>query len=90
MVYGDVYPLLDMRLLKKKTLGVKNIVKQYVEQAVLVNKNIKVMEDKELVSAKELSCELLISYDLPIKAIVYMARVAKATQKALGQLWYSP
>ncbi len=48
----------------------------------LANKNIRVLEDKELVLDKELTYEILISYDLPIKAIVYMARVTKATQQA--------
>ncbi|QSZ41989.1 hypothetical protein GJV85_07660 [Sulfurimonas aquatica] len=48
----------------------------------LDNKEIKVMEDKDLVKDKELSCQYLISYDLPIKAIVYMARISKATQQA--------
>jgi len=52
-------------------------------QDALENKTIKVIEDKELVSSSELSYEMLISYDLPIKAIVYMARVAKATNKAI-------
>lgn len=46
------------------------------------NKNVKIMEDRDLVKDKELRYELLISYDMPIKAIVYMARVSKATDKA--------
>ena len=45
--------------------------------------DVKVIEDKELVKAKDLSCEFLISYDMPIKAIVYMARLAHATKKAV-------
>jgi len=49
----------------------------------LENKDIVVMEDRDLVADKELQCEVLISYDIPIKAIVYMARVSKASQKAL-------
>mgnify|MGYP006863445437 CR=1 FL=1 len=49
----------------------------------LENKAIKVIEDKDLIKDKELSCEFLISFDLPIKNIVYMARVVKATQKAV-------
>jgi len=49
----------------------------------LANENIRVMEDRELVKEKLLSCEFLISYDMPIKAIVYIARVAKATKKAV-------
>ncbi len=47
------------------------------------NKNIKIIEDKELVKLKDISCEMLISYDIPIKSIVYMARVSKATQSAV-------
>ncbi len=49
----------------------------------LKNKAVQVIEDRELIKQKELTCELLISFDLPIKNIVYMARVAKAKQKAL-------
>jgi len=49
----------------------------------LENKDIKVVQDRELVKDKELKCEFLISYDMPIKAIVYMARVARASQKAV-------
>ena len=49
----------------------------------VTDKRVTIMEDKELVSARDLSCDLIISYDLPIKAIVYMARVAKATEKAI-------
>jgi len=48
----------------------------------LEDATIKVIEDRELVQDKELRYEVLISYDMPIKAIVYMARAAKATQKA--------
>ena len=48
----------------------------------ITNKKVKVVEDKELVKNKELACKLLISYDLPIKAIVYMARVSRATESA--------
>jgi len=46
------------------------------------NKDVKILEDRDLVKDKELKCELIISYDIPIKAIVYMARISKATQKA--------
>ena len=52
----------------------------------LDNKDIKVIEDRELIKQPELSCEMLISYDLPIKAIVYMARVVKATANAILML----
>ena len=49
----------------------------------LEDKKIKVIEDKVLIKEKELSCEFLISFDLPIKNIVYMARAVKATNKAV-------
>jgi len=48
----------------------------------LDNKDIKVMGDKEFVTSKDLTCETLISFDAPQKAIIYSARVIKATQKA--------
>jgi hypothetical protein len=45
--------------------------------------NVKVLNDKELLKLPELRCELLISYDLPSTAILYMARLAKATEGAI-------
>jgi len=42
-----------------------------------------VMSDKEFITSKELTCELVISFDVPDKAIIYSARVAKATDRAL-------
>jgi len=49
----------------------------------LDSKDVRVVEDRELVKDKELKCEFLIGYDMPIKAIVYMARVSRASQKAV-------
>ncbi len=49
----------------------------------LQNKDVKVIQDRELVKNKDITCKFLISYDMPIKAIVYMARVARATDKAV-------
>jgi len=51
-------------------------------QEALENSDIKVMGDKEFITSKDLSCEMIISFDLPQKAIIYSARIAKATQKA--------
>ncbi|QOY52144.1 hypothetical protein [Candidatus Sulfurimonas baltica] len=45
--------------------------------------NVTIMDDKELLGSKDVTCELLISYDLPIAAIVYMSRLARATDAAL-------
>jgi hypothetical protein len=49
----------------------------------LQNKAISVIEDKELIKNKDVACEMLISYDLPIKNIVYMARLGRASNKAI-------
>jgi hypothetical protein len=49
----------------------------------LNNQDIKIIEDKDLVKNEDIKCEMLISYDMPIKAIVYMARISKATQSAV-------
>lgn len=49
----------------------------------LVSDNVVVMSDKELYNSKESTCELLISYNLPTTAIVYMSRLARATDSAL-------
>ena len=40
--------------------------------------NVSIVSDKELYQNPELRCELLISYDLPEKAIVYMSRITKS------------
>lgn len=53
-----------------------------VKEAITAS-NVKVFNDKELIKLPELKCELLISYNLPSTAIVYMARLAKATESAI-------
>ncbi|NPA60513.1 MAG: hypothetical protein GXO30_08680 [Epsilonproteobacteria bacterium] len=55
---------------------------QHIKDA-MKTQSVIILEDKELVKDKELGCELMISYDLPIKAIVYIARIIKATKKAI-------
>ena len=45
--------------------------------------NVTVMYDKELYKSKDTKCELLISYDLPTVAIVYMSRLGRATEEAI-------
>ena len=48
----------------------------------LADEKVRIIEDRELVKDKSLRCEVLLGYDMPIKAIVYMARVSRATEKA--------
>ena len=48
----------------------------------LENKDIQVIEDKELIKDKELRAQIIIGFEMPIKNIVYMARAAKATDKS--------
>jgi len=81
----------------KKTELVNRIIQENKELDIVVvcssdvetlkesveSKKVRVVEDGELVKDKELKCEFLIGYDMPIKAIVYMARVSRATKKAV-------
>lgn len=46
-------------------------------------KNTTIMDDKELFESTETTCELLISYDLPQTANLYMLRLSKATEIAV-------
>ena len=45
--------------------------------------NITILSDTALAQSGELKCDILISYDLPEKAIVYMSRFARAREHAL-------
>ena len=54
-----------------------------VISGMIQNSKVRVIEDRNLIKDKELSCGLLISFDMPIKGIVYMARVAKTTHRAI-------
>ena len=44
---------------------------------------IKVVDDKTLIKDKDLTCTLLISFDVPLKAVIYMARLSHTTSKAV-------
>lgn len=46
-------------------------------------KNVTVVSDEDLLNSPDLKTELIISYDLPDKAIIYMARIAHTTSHAL-------
>ncbi len=46
-------------------------------------KDIKVVNDKTLIKDKELTCSLLISFDVPLKAVIYIARLSHTTNRAI-------
>ena len=46
-------------------------------------KNVSILSDEELIATPDAQCEMLISYDLPSKAIKYMARIAHTSTYAL-------
>lgn len=46
-------------------------------------KNITFLNDEALAQAGDVACDVLISYDLPEKALVYMTRLAKSRDYAL-------
>uniref|UniRef100_UPI00356648B3 hypothetical protein n=1 Tax=Sulfurimonas sp. TaxID=2022749 RepID=UPI00356648B3 len=45
--------------------------------------NVQVVDDKTLIKDESMTCDLLISLDVPGKAIVYMARLSHTTSRAL-------
>lgn len=45
--------------------------------------NVSILSDEELAAKADLRCEMMISYDLPSKAIKYMARIAHTDTFAL-------
>lgn len=45
--------------------------------------NVRILSDEELTAAPDAQCDMLISYDLPSKAIKYMARIAHTDTYAL-------
>ena len=48
----------------------------------LENKEITVIEDRNLIKDKALCVQIIIGFDMPIKNIVYMARASKATENS--------
>lgn len=52
-------------------------------KAQIVAKNVTILSDEELGASPDVRCDLLINYDLPEKAILYMARFARAGEYAL-------
>ena len=45
--------------------------------------NVQVVDDKTLIKDENLTCDLLISLDVPGKAVIYMARLSHTTSRAL-------
>ncbi|MDA3908771.1 MAG: hypothetical protein PF437_06760 [Sulfurimonas sp.] len=45
--------------------------------------NVQVVDDKTLIKDENLTCDLLISLDVPGKAVIYIARLAHTTSRAL-------
>jgi hypothetical protein len=45
--------------------------------------NVQVLDDKTLIKDENLTCDLLISLDVPGKAIIYIARLSHTTSRAL-------
>ena len=49
----------------------------------LASKKVTVINDKDLYNSKDTNCDLLISYELPKVALVYMSRLGRAKQGAI-------
>ena len=73
-----------LKLLLSKNSDKKIIVVTSSESELTTDQeNVSIVSDKELYNNPALRCELLISYDLPEKAIVYMSRITKSDSHAL-------
>ncbi len=73
-----------LALLLSKNTGKKIIVvTSEPSELTTEQENVSIVSDKELYNAPDLRCELLISYDLPTKAIIYMSRITKSDSHAL-------
>ncbi|DAB27787.1 MAG TPA: hypothetical protein CFH78_05615, partial [Sulfurimonas sp. UBA10385] len=64
-----------------KTIVVSSNNIEAIKEAITAE-NVTVLSDSELIELPELTCELLISYDLPSDADIYMSRLAKTTDSA--------
>jgi len=83
----------DKKLSLVKELISKNINKDIIivtsgdtktiEDSIESIDGVKVLDDKSLIKDDTLKCELLISFDLPSKAVIYMARIAHTTSHAI-------
>lgn len=49
----------------------------------ITDANVSVLSDEELAGVPELKCELIISYDLPQSAELYISRLSKTTDSAI-------
>lgn len=81
----------------RKNALLSHLIAQYGGKSILVvtandpalihlpedKKNITLLSDEALSQSAELTCDVLISYDLPDKAIIYMSRFARAKEYAL-------
>ena len=73
-----------LTLLLSQNIGKKIIVvTAELSQLTTQQENVSIVSDKELYKNPELTCELLISYDLPTQAIIYMSRITKSSSHAL-------
>lgn len=77
--------LLNLLIAKNSKMKITVVTANSLEllKNSISNKNITIVDDNELIKSNNQMSELLISYDLPDKAIIYMARLSKATNMAL-------
>jgi hypothetical protein len=78
----ELLNLLVSKHSKMKTIIVTANSLESIKEAIS-DDNIIVINDDELSKSTELTCELLISYDLPSTATLYMTRLSKAKEMAL-------
>ncbi len=79
-----------LNILLSKNSGLSIVValsdNTLLTKETITEANVSVLSDKELAGLPELKCELLISYDLPQTAELYISRLAKTTDSAIALL----
>lgn len=79
-----------LNILLSKNSGLSIIValsdNTLLTKETITEANVSVLSDEELAGLPELKCELLISYDLPQTAELYVSRLAKTTDSAIALL----
>lgn len=79
-----------LNILLSKNSGLSIVValsdNTLLTKETIAEANVSVLSDEELAGLPELKCELLISYDLPQTAELYISRLAKTTDSAIALL----
>ena len=73
----------DSKIIVVTSIDAKSVEDYLQNENSQALENVQVVEDKTLIKDEKLTCDLLISLDVPGKAVIYMARLSHTTSRAL-------